>query len=144
MARIDSSITVSKSVEETFTFLCRLESQLHFIPRMISLMQTSGSDFAQPGATADGMLNYFGFKIPVKYEIIENVPNQKLAMNGLMGPVAFKDGYILNGHKGGTEISFWLELIPRGWAKIFSPFSGLIGRVHAWETLRNLKREIIK
>lgn len=111
---------------------------------MISLRQTSRGDFAQPGAKADGMLNYFGIKIPVRYEIIENVPNQKLAMNGLMGPVAFKDGYILSRHNGGTEIKFWLELIPGGWAKILSPFAGLIGRLHAWETLRNLKREINK
>ena len=89
------------------------------------------------------MLNYFGIKIPVRYEIIESMPNQKLAMNGLMGPVAFKDGYILSRQNGGTEIKFWLELIPRGWAKIFFPFAGLIGRIHAWETLRNLKREIV-
>jgi hypothetical protein len=142
MARIESSLRVPNSVEDVFAFLCKRESHLNFIPRMTALTQTSGGDFARLGATADGMLNYFGIKIPVNYEIIENIPNQKLAMKGLMGPVAFKDGYVLGRKNDGTEIKFWLELRPTGWAKIFSPFAGLIGKVHAWETLRNLKREI--
>src|SRR5262245_53030542 len=142
MARIESSIQVSKPIGDVFAFLNKRESHLNFIPRMIELKQTSEGNFGQVGGTADGMLKYFGIKIPVKYEIIENTPNQRLAMKGLMGPIAFKDGYILNANGNGTNIKFWLELNPRGWMKIFSPFAGLIGKIHAWETLRNLKREI--
>jgi len=142
MARIESSILVPKSLEDTFAFLNLRESHLKFIPRMIELTQTSQGEFGQVGATAKGMLNYFGIKIPVQYEIIEHGINQKLAMNGLMGPVSFKDGYILSRQDHGTEIKFWLELNPMGWTKIFSPFAGLIGKIHAWETLRNLKREL--
>jgi hypothetical protein len=111
---------------------------------MVSLTQTSQGEFAQVGGTSDGMLNYFGIKIPVGYEIVENVPNQKLSMNGKMPYVNFRDGYVLSQRDNGTEIMFWLELIPFGYAKILSPFAGLIGKVHAWETLRNLNREINK
>lgn len=142
MARIESSINVSKSVGETFAFLSKRESHENFIPRMVSLTQTSQGNFTQVGGTADGLLNYFGIKIPVNYEIIENTPNQTLAMKGSMPYVNFKDGYILNHHANGTKITFWLELTPIGYATIISPLSGLIGKVHAWETLRNLKREI--
>jgi len=142
MARIESSTLVTKPVEDVFAFLSKRESHLNFIPRMVSLNQTSEGEFAQVGGRADGMLNYFGIKIPVKYEIIENVSNQKLAMNGWMGPIAFKDGYVLSKHGNGTELKFWLELNLTGWTKIFSPFARLIGKVHAWETLRNLKKII--
>jgi len=142
MARIESSILVPKSVEDTFSFLNKRESHLRFIPRMIELKQNSQGVFGQVGATADGMLNYFGVKIRVKYEIIEHQPNQRLAMNGQIGPVTFRDGYILSPDKEGTRITFWLELTMNGLTKIFQPFSGLIGKIHAWETLRNLKREI--
>ncbi|MEW6083302.1 MAG: SRPBCC family protein [Chloroflexota bacterium] len=142
MARIESSIIVSKSVEETFDFLSKRESHLHFIPRMVSLTQTSQGEFAQVGVTFEGILNYLGIKIPVKYEIIENVPNQELAMKGSMPYVEFKDGYVVSGQHNGTKITFWLDLIPFGYARILSPVAGLIGKVHAWETLRNLKREI--
>ena len=90
------------------------------------------------------MLNYFGIRIPVQYEIIEVRPDQRLAMDGKMGPISFKDGYVLKRNGKGTEIIFWLDLIPTGWAKIFTPFMGLVGRIHAWETLRNLKTELMK
>ncbi|HCK64709.1 MAG TPA: hypothetical protein DHW49_00455 [Anaerolineae bacterium] len=142
MARIESSIIVSKSIEDVFAFLSKRESHLRFIPRMVSLTQTSQGDFAQVGGTSEGMLNYFGIKIPVGYEITENELNQKLSMNGKMPYVNFKDGYVLNKKDNGTEITFWLDLSPFGYTKIFSPLAGLIGKVHAWETLRNLKREI--
>jgi hypothetical protein len=142
MSRIDSAIIVSSPVEAVFAFLSKRESHLSFIPRMIELRQVSEGDFGQVGARVHGTLNYFGVKIPVEYEIIENAPNQSLAMKGSMGPATFRDGYVLSKQDGGTNIQFWLELQFSGWARIFSPFAGLIGTVHAWETLRNLKREI--
>lgn len=142
MSRIESSLFVPNSIEAVFAFLNQRESHLNFIPRMIELTQTSPGAFGQVGATSRGMLNYFGLKIPVQYEIIENVTNQRLAMKGAMPYVDFKDGYVLSKREHGTEITFWLDLAPFGFAKILTPFAGLIGKVHAWETLRNLKREI--
>ena len=142
MSRIESTITISKSIEDTFSFLNQRESHLNFIPRMIALHQTSQGDFGQVGTTANGMLNYFGVKIPVKYQIIEHELNRRLAMSGKMGPVQFKDGYIISAAEKGTQIKFWLELIPTGWTRLLAPFSKMIGKIHAWETLRNLKKEL--
>jgi hypothetical protein len=143
MPRIESTILVPMSIEDTFAFLNAAESHARFIPNMAELKQTSDGAFGRVGTTALGVLSYFGLlKVPVQYEIIEHIPVNRLAMKGLMGPVAFRDGYILNKHGNGTEIKFWLELNPTGWTKIFKPFAGLVGRVHAYETLRNLKREI--
>jgi hypothetical protein len=144
MARIESTLLVHQSLEEVFSFLNARESHLKFIPRMTQLEQTSPGIFGQLGTTLSGMLNYFGVRIPVQYEIIELEPYRRLAMKGQMGPALFRDGYILQKNGNGTEIKFWLELIPTSWAKLFSLFAGLIGKVHAWETLRNLKRELAK
>ena len=142
MARIQSSVLIQKSNAEVFSFLNTRESHLKFIPRITELAQTSPGVFGQAGTTLSGMLNYFGLQIPVQYEMIEVEPNHRLAMKGKMGPVLFKDGYILKKNGNGTEINFWLELIPTRWAKLFSPFMGLVGKIHAWETLTNLKREL--
>ena len=142
MARVESSIDVPRTIEDTFLFLNTPESHLKFIPRMIEFRQTSAEEFGRIGATVQGLLNYFGMRIPVEYEIIEHQPNKRLAMQGKMGPVSFRDGYLLSRNKDETEIKFWLELHPTGWAKVFAPFAGVIGKVHAWETLRNLKREL--
>lgn len=143
MAHIESTLVVQRSLEDVFAFLNAPESHARFIPNMAEFRQTSPGQFGRIGATAQGLLSYLGLlKIKVQYEIIEHELNHRLAMNGQMGPVLFKDGYILKKNGSGTEIKFWLDLLPTGWAKFFSPFMGLIGKVHAWETLRNLKREL--
>jgi len=142
MARIESSIFVPKPMEDTFAFLNTRESHLKFIPRIIEFNQTSEGAFGRVGATIRGVLRYFGIRIPVDYEIIEHQPNQRLAMTGRMGPVLFKDGYVLSTEKDGTRILFWLELTLTGPARLLTPFTGLVGKIHAWETLRNLKREL--
>ena len=144
MAHIESDILVRKSVEDVFSFLNKCESHQKFIPRMTTLDQTSPGAFGQVGTTLSGMLNYFGVRIPVEYEILEVKPNQRLAMKGQMGTFVFEDGYILKKNGNSTEIKFWLDLSPTGWARVFSPLMGLVGKIHAWETLRNLKRELAK
>jgi len=145
MARIESILLVHELPENVFAFLDASESHAKFIPNMAEFEQTSPGTFGQVGATAQGLLSYFGLiKIKVQYEIIEHELNQLLAMKGQMGPVLFKDGYILKRNGDETEIKFWLDLLPTGWAKLLSPFMGLIGKLHAWETLRNLERELVK
>ena len=135
---------MAKSIEEMFAFLNKPESHRRFIPRCVEFRQTTPGSFGQVGVTVKGLLNYFGIRIPVDYEIIEHQPNQRLAMKGTMGPVHFMDGYTLTPSLEGTLLTFWLKLTLTGWTRIFQPFAGLIGKIHAWETLRNLKREINK
>jgi len=142
MAHIEFNLWVSKPVENIYSFLNNPESHREFIPRCIEFRQTSDGEFGQVGGRIKGMLNYFGIRIPVDYEIIENTKNKSIAMSGRMGPVAFKDGYVISSRDNGTNILFWLELAPTSWAKVFIPFSGLIGKIHAWETLRNMNRVI--
>jgi hypothetical protein len=143
MAYIESTIIVRQSLEEVFAFLNVSENHARFIPNMAEFRQTSPGAFGKAGTTAQGLLSYFGLvKIKVKYKVIKHEPNYRLAMKGQMGPVTFKDGYILKKNGKGTEIKFWLDLLPTGWAKLFYPFMGLIGKIHAFETLRNLKREL--
>jgi carbon monoxide dehydrogenase subunit G len=145
MAHIESSVLVHQPLEDVFAFLNSAESHARFIPNMAELRQTSPGMFGKIGTTAQGLLSYFGLmKIRVQYEIIEHELNRQLAMKGQMGPVLFKDGYILKKNDNGTEIQFWLDLLPTGWTKLLSPFLGLIGKIHAWETLRNLKRELAR
>jgi hypothetical protein len=145
MAQIESTLLVHQSLEDVFAFLDASQSHEKFIPNMVEFKQTTSGAFGKVGTRAQGLLSYLGLvKIGVQYEIIEHELNHRLAMKGRMGPVEFKDGYILKKGDHGTEIRFWLDLMPKGWAKLLSPFMGLVGKVHAWETLRNLERELAK
>ena len=145
MTQIQSTLSVPQSLEEVFAFLNASESHGKFIPNMAAFRQTSPGVFGNLGVTAEGLLSYAGLiKIPVHYEIIAYEANRQLAMKGKMGPIDFRDGYLLSRDGNGTEIRFWLELLLAGWAKPLSPILGLVGKLHAWETLRNLKRELAK
>lgn len=144
MTRIESKLVVSKSIEETFSFLSTSANHLKIIPRAVAFEQTSAGTFGQPGATATGTIRYFGLNMNVDYEIFEHKANQRLAMKGKLGPLNFKDGYILSSAPNGTQISFWLELTLNGVAKLLAPFAWLVSKVHAYETLRNLKRELAR
>jgi carbon monoxide dehydrogenase subunit G len=144
MTRIESSILVSKSVEDTFAFLNDSENHLKFIPNMVEFNKTSTGIFGQVGSTVQGALRILGIRMEVPYEVIEHQQNKSLAMKGLIGPITFKDGYVLNPAGKGTQINFWLELTLTGLAKVFKPFAGLIGKIHAYETLTKLKRTIEK
>ena len=145
MTHIESTMIVQRPLEEVFAFLNTAESHARFIPNMAEFRQISPGVFGRVGARAQGVLSYFGLmKIKVPYEIIEHELNRSVAMSGQMGSILFKDGYILRKNGSGTEIKFWLDLLPTGWARLLSPFMGLIGRIHAWETLRNLRQELVK
>lgn len=142
MARIESSVRVSKSSQDVFAFLNKAENHVRFIPNMVEFNKTSHGPFGQVGTTIQGMLRVLGRKIRVQYEIIEHEYDRKLAMQGTMGPVMFRDGYILTPEDNGTEIKFWLELSMTGLARAIGPVGGLIGKIHASETLFNLKRAL--
>ena len=140
MKRIESNILVSKSVGDIFNFLNVAENHAKFIPNMIEFNNVSpGGRFGQVGSRANGVLRIWGQKMRVPYEIIENEQNLKFGMKGVLGPVAFQDGYILSPAENGTIIKFWLELMLDGFGRLMSPVAGLIGTIHAHETLANLK-----
>ncbi len=142
MARVETSITIHKPVEEVFAFLGSAENHRRFIPGMLEFKQTSPGPLGRVGATARGVRSDFGVKTEVLYEITEIEPNSKLGMKGAMGPILFRDGYVLSPQGGTTRVNFWLELTLQGLARLARPFINLIGRTHAGETLANLKKEI--
>ena len=135
---------VSKSVEEVFDFLNRPENHRKFIPNMVEFNQTSPGAFGRTGAKIQGSLGILGRRIGVPYEIVEHVPNHELAMKGRIGPISFRDGYILSPSGTGSQIQFWLELTMAGLARLLNPFVVPIGWIHAHETLANLRKELEK
>jgi carbon monoxide dehydrogenase subunit G len=142
MARVETSITIDKPLEDVFAFLGQAENHRRFIPGMLEFKQTSAGSLGQVGATARGVRSDFGLKTPVLYEITEYEPNRTLGMKGVMGPILFRDGYVLDRQGSATRVNFWLELTFMGLAKLAQPLVFLIGKTHAGETLANLKKEI--
>jgi hypothetical protein len=144
MTRIESKLWVPASVETVFGFLDEAENHARFIPNMAEFNKTSPGRFGQVGTTIQGVLRFWGQRLEVPYMIIDHADNQRLAMQGSLGPLGFKDGYILSAAGGGTTIQFWLELMLSGLGRVLGPAAGLIGWIHARETLTNLKHQLAR
>jgi carbon monoxide dehydrogenase subunit G len=142
VARLTSEILIDKPAPEVFAFLDTAENHARFIPGMREFNKTSPGPFGRVGATARGLRSDLGFKSEVHYEIIAIDPGRRLDMQGRMGPVRFRDGYLLEPDSGRTRVTFWLELTLSGLMNLAKPFLSLIGRIHAAETLANLKKAI--
>jgi carbon monoxide dehydrogenase subunit G len=140
MARIETDILVNQPADRVFDFLTAAANHARFIPGMLEFHQTSPGSLGAVGATARGVRRDLIWKTPVQYEITSVEPGRQLGMRGRMGPIGFEDGYILEPQGGRTRIRFWLELQLGGLLTLARPFVSLIGRVHAAETLANLKR----
>jgi hypothetical protein len=142
MARLVSEILIDKPAPEVFAFLGAAENHARFIPGMREFTKTCSGPLDQVGATARGLRSDLGWKSEVLYEISAVEPGRRLDMQGRLGPIRFRDGYILEPDSGRTRVTFWLELTLDGLMNLAKPFIALIGRIHAGETLANLKKAV--
>jgi carbon monoxide dehydrogenase subunit G len=143
-SRLEVSRVVDKPVEEIFAFINIPENHTKFVPGMLEFRKTSPGPLGQVGATIQGMRRVLGQKVELPYEIIEFEQNKKLGMKGLLGPISFRDGYILDSMGSKTRITFWLEFLLNGVMNLAKPFLIPWGRLHGNETVTNLKKLLEK
>lgn len=141
-SRIEETVLINRPVEDIFTFLNLPENHPKFVPGMLEFKKTSPGPLGQVGATVRGVRQFLGRRMELPYEITEYEPNNRLAMKGAMGPVTFRDGYVLESLGPSTRVKFWLELTLTGVMILVRPFLAIIGRIHANETLTNLKKAL--
>ena len=140
--RLESMIQINRPAEDIFAFLNAPENHPRFVPGMLEFKKTSPGPMGQIGATVKGVRRILGRKIELPYEITEYQRGIKLAMKGAMGPILFKDGYVLESMGPNTRVKFWLEFTLTGLMSVARPFLDLVGKAHAHETLTNLKRAL--
>ena len=140
--RLESTIQINRPAEDIFAFLNAPENHPKFVPGMIEFKKTSPGPLGQVGATIRGVRRFLGRKIELPYEITEYQRGTKLAMKGAMGPILFKDGYVLESMGPNTRVKFWLEFTLSGLMNVARPFFAFIGKAHANETLTNLKKAL--
>jgi hypothetical protein len=135
---------INRPAEDVFAFLNIPENHPKFVPGMIEFKKTSPGPLRRVGATIRGVRQFLGQRMVLPYEITEYEPGNRLGMRGMMGPITFEDGYVLDSMGNSTRVRFWLELTLTGLMKIAKPFVVWQGKIHADETLANLKSALEK
>lgn len=142
--RLESTILINKPAEDIFTFLNNPENHPKFVPGMLEFKKISPGPFEQVGTSVQGVRQFLGQKMELPYEITEFQRGNKLGMKGAIGPIKFKDGYVLESMGPNTRVKFWLEFTLTGLMKFTQPLFAIVGKAHANETLTNLKRALEK
>jgi carbon monoxide dehydrogenase subunit G len=142
--RLEATILINRPAEDVFAFLNNPDNHPKFVPGMLEFKKTSPGPLDRVGATIRGVRRFLGRRMELPYEITEYEPGNRLGMKGAMGPIAFRDGYILDPAGDRTRVKFWLEPTLKGLMKLAQPFVVWQGKIHAHETLTNLKRALEK
>jgi len=142
--RLEATILINRPAEDIFSFLSIPENHPKFVPGMLEFKKTSPGPLGRVGATVRGVRQFLGQKMELPYEITEYDPGSRLGMKGALGPITFKDGYVLDPVGNSTRVKFWLELTLTGLMKLARPILVLQGKTHAHETLVNLKSTLEK
>ncbi|RPJ27372.1 MAG: hypothetical protein EHM33_08305 [Chloroflexi bacterium] len=140
--RLEATILIDKPAETIFTFLNNPDNHPKFVPGMLEFKKMSPGPIEQVGTSVQGVRRFLGRRMELPYEITEYQPGTRLGMQGAMGPITFKDGYVLESMGTSTRVKFWLELTLTGVMKLARPFIAFVGRTHAHETLVNLKKAV--
>jgi hypothetical protein len=140
--RLEASVMINRPADDIFAFLNIAENHPKFVPGMIEFNKTSPGTLGQVGATVRGVRRFLGQKMNLPYEITDYEPGSRLGMKGKMGPIIFKDGYVLESMGPSTRVKFWLEPMLTGLMRLAKPFVVLFGKAHATETLTNLKKTL--
>jgi carbon monoxide dehydrogenase subunit G len=140
--RHESTILINRPAEDIFAFLNNPDNHPKFVPGMLEFKKTSPGPFEQIGTSVQGVRKFLGQRMELPYEITEFQQGNKLGMKGAMGPIKFKDGYVLESMGPNTRVKFWLEFTLTGLMKLTQPLFDIVGKAHAHETLTNLKRAI--
>src|SRR3990172_5786791 len=121
-SRLESTILINRPAEDIFAFLNIPENNTKFVPGMLEFRKTSPGPFGQVGASIRGIRTVLGRRMELPYEITEFEPGNRLGMKGQIGPVKFKDGYVLERMGASTRVRFWLEPALTGLMKVTKPF----------------------
>lgn len=144
MSRLEVRRVIERPAEDVFAFINIPENHTRFVPGMLEFRKTSQGSLGQVGATVQGVRKVLGQRLELPYEIIEFEPNKRLGMTGALGPIAFRDGYILDPRGSKTRVTFWLEFLLDGVLNLAKPILVPWGRLHGVETLVNLKKWLEK
>src|SRR5574341_2609245 len=142
--RLEATILINRPAEDIFAFLNIPENHPKFVPGMLEFKKTSPGSLGRVGATIRGVRRFLGRRMELPYEITEYEPGNRIGMKSAMGPISFRDGYVLDPVWSSTRVRFWLELTLTGLMTLIRPFVVWQGKIHADETLTNLKSALEK
>lgn len=113
MARLESSVTINRPVEEVFAFLSNYENDPKWSSATVEGTKTSEGPIGV-GTTWRSVSKVLGRRVETELEYIEYELNRKIAIRQASGPYPHTFIVTLERVEGGTKINFAGEFEPGG------------------------------
>lgn len=120
MARMETSVTIRRPVEEVFDFVTNVANVMQWRSGIVELRQTSEGPMGV-GATMLFVTRVMGRQIKMTMEITEYEPNRKYSTKSISGPMPAQASYTFKSVNGGTRLTFVAEAQPSGFFKLVEP-----------------------
>ncbi len=131
MARLESSVTINRPVEEVFAFLSNYENDPKWSSATVEATKTSEGPIGV-GTTWRSVSEFLGRRSESELEYIEYELNRKIAIKQISGPYPHTFQVTLDLVEGGTKVNFVGEF----------EFGGFFGRIAAPLFMRIAKRQL--
>ncbi len=139
MIKVEQSIVINRPVEEVFAFVADQTNA----PRWQSgLMEVRRTTAGPPGiGTRHTFVRRFvGRRLEASNEYTAYEPNTMVAFKSISDPMDFAAGYPTTPTEGGTELSGWIEMQPKGFAGLTEPLIAASLRRDVQAALVTLKK----
>lgn len=138
MPVIEHKVMINRSVAEIFRFMADFSNNPKWQP---ASMQLERSGKVKIGEMVVGKQRIMGRMQHVNADVVDYVPNQRIAYTGIMGSYAFRTTYDFGfSGAGGTDITIKTDIRVPWWYFMLRPFvvSGLNGQIGT--ATQNLKQ----
>ena len=122
MIKVEQSITINRPVAEVFAFVADQANAPRWQSGILEVRRTTeGPIGAGTGYTFVRKL--MGRRLEASNEYVEYEPNRKIVFRSTSGPMNFRAGYLTEAMPGGggTRLTSWIEMQPRGFAGLAEP-----------------------
>lgn len=120
MAKIESSVTVNRPIEEVFTFVTDIRNSTKWMSGVLEAAQTSSGPMGV-GATYRFNIEVMGRKLETTGEVAVYDPPSKYAWKASSGPFPMSGSTTCEPVAGGTLVTDTIEVEPGGFFKLAEP-----------------------
>ena len=138
MAKVESSTTIKRPVEDVFGVLSNPENDPKWQSGSLEAKQTSTGPI-RVGTTARFVSKFLGRRIEVEGEITEFEPNRSFAARSKSGPFPLQLSVTFEPIEGGTRVNTTIEGEPGGFFKLAEPLIVSVSKRQSQSDLDNLK-----
>ena len=122
MIKAEQSIDINRPIEDVFAFVADQSNAPRWQSGILQVRRMTDGTIGV-GTRYTSVRKLMGRRLEASNEYTEYEPNKKIVFKSTSGPMDFSAGYLTEAtpEGGGTRLTSWIEMQPRGFADLAEP-----------------------